>query len=323
MKRTRIGWRHVSVMMAVAIILTLPFGRLSGTIDAFTSFLPFAPLFALAAFIPGRGSMSRVVKGIAVCVFLVAAVAMVPEVVAPGRANATGASGQRLTLITQNVSVRNSDPIGTIDALLASGADIVLLQETDGAVGSFHPRLKQRFPYHSPCGESCSAVIYSRLPLIEAQYRARTSGGDEFGPPLLWAVAKLEDGTQIPIVTYHQPWPLPAARQARWRETLPDALASLGTQRLILGGDFNLTPWSSAMHQLDGDLAPLSRGTRAAFSFPAKIAGISWPVPFLPIDHVYTGPQWSVQNVEVLPAMGSDHHAIRADLVLTQPAVAG
>ncbi|MBO9518195.1 MAG: endonuclease/exonuclease/phosphatase family protein [Porphyrobacter sp.] len=319
MTRSRIRWRQISVLIALAIVLTLPLGRLSGSIDAFTSFLPFAPLFALAAFIPGRDKLPWAFKGAAACVLVASAVAIVPEVVSPGRANAAPASGQRLTLITQNVGVVNTDPIGTIDALLASDADIVLLQETDGAVAPYHQRLKQRFPYHSPCREGCSAAIYSRFPLVKADYRARRPDGGEFGPPLLWAVARLEDGTEFPIVTYHQPWPLPADRQANWRHALPDALASLGTQRLILGGDFNLTPWSSAMRTLDSDLAPLSRSTRAAFSFPARFAGMAWPVPFLPIDHVYTGPAWSVQNVEVLPAVGSDHHAVRADLWLTQP----
>ncbi|KRA84447.1 endonuclease/exonuclease/phosphatase family protein [Altererythrobacter sp. Root672] len=319
----RIRWRQACLMIAVAIVLTLPLGRLSGTIDAFTSFLPFAPLFALAALIPGRGKMPALMQGVAACVLVVTAVAIVPEVATTGRAHASAASGQRLTLITQNVGVVNSDPVGTIDALLASDADIVVLQETDGAVAPYHQRLKQRFPYYSPCREGCSAAIYSRLPLTEARYRARAADGAAFGPPLLWATVKLEDGTQFPIVTYHQPWPLPAERQAEWRNDLPDALAALGTQRLILAGDFNLTPWSSAMGQLDSDLAPLSRGTRAAFSFPARFAGLSWPVPFLPIDHVYTGPQWSVQNVEVLPAVGSDHHAIRADLVFANPTVAG
>lgn len=314
-------WRHICALIAVAIVLTLPFGRLSGAIDAFTSFLPFAPLFALAALVPGKGRASRAMSWAAIGALIVSAAVILPEVVTSRQARAAG-TGQSLVLVTQNVGVVNTDPIGTIDALLASGADIVLLQEADGAVAPYHPRLKQRFPYHSPCKSGCSAAIYSRLPIVDAKYRARMADGVAFGPPLLWAVVELEDGTQFPVVTYHQPWPLPAARQAAWRKTLPDALAALGTERMILGGDFNLTPWSSAMRHLDGDLAPLSRDTRAAFSFPARVGGLSWPVPVLPIDHIYTGPAWSVQKLEVLPANGSDHRAVRAELIFAGPAVA-
>jgi endonuclease/exonuclease/phosphatase (EEP) superfamily protein YafD len=311
-------WRRICIAIAVALALTVPLGRLSGSIDAFTSFLPLAPILAFAALVPLGSRAGPVTIALALGIFAIVAVVLVPELGERASPGATAASGMRLILITQNVAVANSDPRGTIDALLASDADIVMLQESDGSVAPYHRRLEARYPYHNRCPIRCSLALYSRFPMTAAHYRARAGDGTPFGPPLLWATVRLPDGFAFPIATYHEPWPLPAARQAAWRRALPGALASFGTGGLVLGGDFNLTPWSSAMAHLDRAVAPLHRITHAAFSFPAKLVGRPWPVPLLPIDQVYAGPDWAVEEVDVLPANGSDHYAIRAELRLSR-----
>ena len=62
-------------------------------------------------------------------------------------------------VVSHNVSVRNRDPLGTVNALLASDADILMLQESDGTVRPYLERLTARFPYHTPCPRRCSLAI--------------------------------------------------------------------------------------------------------------------------------------------------------------------
>jgi endonuclease/exonuclease/phosphatase (EEP) superfamily protein YafD len=90
---------------------------------------------------------------------------------------------------------------------------------------------------------------------------------------------------------------------------------------MILAGDFNEVPWSAAMRRLEDDIRPLRRITRAALSYPALIDEREWPLPLLPIDHIFVGPGIAVESVRILPATGSDHLPILAELALGSDAV--
>jgi endonuclease/exonuclease/phosphatase (EEP) superfamily protein YafD len=86
---------------------------------------------------------------------------------------------------------------------------------------------------------------------------------------------------------------------------------------MILSGDFNSTPWSFALRRLDGGLAPLTRRTHAFFSWPANVARMrkAFPLPLMPIDHVYAGPDWRTAGLRRLPRSASDHYAVMATFV--------
>ena len=91
---------------------------------------------------------------------------------------------------------------------------------------------------------------------------------------------------------------------------LPVVLAQ-PRRRLIVVGDFNLTPWSFTLKRQDKALR-LRRWTRALASWPAgKFSRImAAPAPFLPIDHVYAGSDWRAVRIERGPALGSDHRPV-------------
>ena len=91
------------------------------------------------------------------------------------------------------------------------------------------------------------------------------------------------------------------------------------SQLAIVAGDFNLTPWSFALKGIDRRLG-LERWDRALFSWPARMSPhspLSWPTPFLPIDHLYAGRDWRVVSLSRGPLVGSDHYPIVARLALT------
>jgi endonuclease/exonuclease/phosphatase (EEP) superfamily protein YafD len=95
-------------------------------------------------------------------------------------------------------------------------------------------------------------------------------------------------------------------------------VASMDHRRLIIAGDFNLTPWTFALRRLDTQLG-LERRDRALFSWPATVpggGGLISPAPFLPIDHIFAGSAWRTESLELGPKLGSDHYPIIATLAL-------
>lgn len=102
---------------------------------------------------------------------------------------------------------------------------------------------------------------------------------------------------------------------------LIEVVSHLPRERMILGGDFNSTPWSWDLQRLDREMG-LIRRDRALATWPTGHSG-GWrwpaPVPFLPIDHLYAGPGWATVSVVRGPRLGSDHYP----LVVTLAPVAG
>ena len=84
----------------------------------------------------------------------------------------------------------------------------------------------------------------------------------------------------------------------------------------ILMGDFNLTPWSDALREIDSGLKPMVRRTHGMATWPANIAKTEKPAPMpvLPIDQVFAGPVWTRSRVGTLPRAGSDHYGVFAVL---------
>jgi endonuclease/exonuclease/phosphatase (EEP) superfamily protein YafD len=124
-------------------------------------------------------------------------------------------------------------------------------------------------------------------------------------------------GGAMELVTTHLAWPT-AAPVARQRRELASVVARLPRERMILTGDFNATPWSAAIRTLDRDLG-LTRRDRAVATWPAQVLGLDWPLPFLPIDHVYAGPAWATIKVERGPGLGSDHYPLIVTLAPARP----
>lgn len=222
----------------------------------------------------------------------------------------------RIVIVTHNVGVANHDPAGTIEFLLHSGADILLLQETRGVMRPWLNRLRSRYPYGNHCPAGCDLTIAARLPMGRVRWKLRDSAGRKLEPPLIYAEIFPGEPRAFTVATIHLPWPYPHNKQAAWRDRLVLAFGQLDRRRVILAGDFNLTPWGMAMRDLQDGLAPMRRLSRMEPSFPARVGqkGMAWPAPILPIDHVFAGPYWRTARVERLGRTGSDHFPLRVTL---------
>jgi vancomycin resistance protein VanJ len=234
------------------------------------------------------------------------------------------ASGALLRVMQFNAFEGNFRPRLAVDTILASQADVVTLQEPRKLLSQMD-RLRKIYPYHTPCSTYCAVLILSKTPASSSSAEelsgpsGRSANGPSYGDV---EVARMTlrgaDGKHYTVVTAHYNWPIPPQPFSRGQALLNQYLAKLDRDRLILTGDFNLTPWAVAMRRQDRAFAPLVRVTRNMFSWPAYVPRIAapMPLPFLPIDHVYTGPIWTASKVERLQRAGSDHFPIAVDLHL-------
>jgi len=310
------------VLRAFAIAFALlaiggQLGRWSSWLDVINSIAPLtlagSLVILLIALVRRRGARVAIIALIGVAG---SAERAIPELAAGTETLREDAFA--VTIVTHNVRVDNRDPLGTASMLAGSGADVLLLQETDGSVAGAIERLAARYPYSTPCRQArCAMIILSRWPITMTRYRVRDASGRQIGPPLIWAIITPPHAAPFTVATLHLPWPLPPRDQQARRTALARAIHRLDTCNLIIAGDFNLTPWSFAMADMDQGMAPLRRTTRAIFSFPARFGSGRRALPILPIDHIFTGPGWSVDRVERMPATGSDHFPVKMRLINT------
>lgn len=307
----RIG--HGIAWLLAAFALAATAGRWIPALDVLNS---IAPITFVAAAATLANALWRRRSGIAVPASIALALGAIPilrEATRPIPAASAGPDA--VTIVTHNVRFDNAHPTATAAVLEAGDPDVILLQETDRRdwAAQFSTT---RYPYRSACrAAGCSLLILSRWPIVASRYRIRdVATGEQIGPRLVWATIAPPGRRRFDVAAVHLDWPGPA--QERQRNDLARSIGNLDLARLVLAGDFNLTPWSWAMRRSDADLSPLTRVTRATWSYPARIgSGLPLPLPLLPIDQVFAGPEWDVSRVDRLERTGSDHYPVRVRLV--------
>ncbi|MEU5952308.1 endonuclease/exonuclease/phosphatase family protein [Streptomyces sp. NPDC047525] len=215
-----------------------------------------------------------------------------------------------ITAVQHNVSDVNADPAGTARALTEPEPDLIALEElTPSARPVYERELTPRYPYRAVRG---TVGLWSKHPLTDVRaVDIRPEGVGKDWNRGVRATARTPWG-DVAVYVAH----LPSVR-VRWHGfssglrdesagLLGAALAAEQLDRLILLGDLNSTVD-------DRGLAPVTTrldtsGRDFAFSWPASF-------PVSRIDHVMTR-EATVTHVRTLPATGSDHLPIAADIAL-------
>jgi endonuclease/exonuclease/phosphatase (EEP) superfamily protein YafD len=291
-------------------------GRFSARLDVLNHFAPFWFAGALAAavyaLVFASPSAKWAIVGLGGAGVVCALALILPELIRPIRPPFIGQAERQITLIQFNVWDQNTDVEATADWIAAQKPDVVLMQEVRQPIrdalirrgfhhlrglahaGIFTPMTPATNPFMVPMG------AWKELPdFARATFHA--PAGD------------------FSVISAHLVWPTNQI-QAPTRAALVELLKLYPRDRLIVSGDFNLTPWSFALKGVDKGLG-LERVDRAMFSWPARSnphSFSSWPVPVLPIDHLYIGRDWRVVSLERGPRLGSDHYPLVARLALTQ-----
>jgi len=235
---------------------------------------------------------------------------ILPEYLRPaGPTAALNAPGQ-IKVIAFNVWRENRHLREITDWIVAQHPDVVFVTE---ATPTLRDMIKARTGW-SVIGSQSSVMVFTH-----AHYLVMNRPE---APPksLTWVNATYAgSGGPMELMIAHLSWP--SMRDTPLQAaTLRKVLAALPKDRMVLGGDFNSTPWSFA-RRADEAVYGLTRRDRALATWPAPGGPWRWPAPFalFPIDHVYAGPGWATTSVRRGPNLGSDHYPIVVTLAPVAP----
>ena len=231
-------------------------------------------------------------------------------------------SGIGLRLATINIERDVPTAAEIVEALLASAADVVVVQEltptTQPAFGSEPFRARYPHRFEAPEDGFFGAGVYSRFPIAGAD--DRPLGGRHM------VVADLDvGGTPVTLVSVHTQAPIHPRDIVPWQSGFTDlgrlAAAAAATDRpIVLAGDWNATTGNRPFRRLLRDHrlvdAHLAVGRGRACTWPAHRSPLP---PLLLLDHVVVGGGIVVHGVHERPAPGSDHLAVVADLEIPTP----
>ena len=260
-----------------------------------------------------RGTLIRLAALVAV---LAAGGLILPDFPRQRSAPAEASAPHQVKLVEFNAWNVHSDPDRVATWIAAQHPDLVVVIEP-------HPDLEARLRQATGL-ETYTAdniIVAARHPFIRTRVNWDVHNLPGQGFYLNWPVIYGFDGKPFAFVGAHQGWPIPAWRARAEALHLTLTLDTIDRPSAILAGDFNSTQWSYLRRQADEAIG-LERRDRALPSWPARLPmlnGWQFPIPLLPIDHVYAGGLWRTVKVERGPKLGSDHYPLIATLAWDGP----
>ncbi|MFJ6213751.1 endonuclease/exonuclease/phosphatase family protein [Streptomyces sp. NPDC092296] len=218
--------------------------------------------------------------------------------------------GGDLTVLSHNVNAENTDPVGTARALIASGADVVALEElTSSALPVYEKALAGTYPYRAVKG---TVALWSRYPVkgtravdikIGWTRALRTEVDTPHGELAVYVA-------HLPSVRVKFDAGFTADQRDKSAQALGDAIAAEPLRRVVLLGDLNGT-------MNDRSLADITSQLRSAQGAAGDGIGFSWPAsfPMARIDQIMTKGVTPTRSW-VLPATASDHLPVAARIRL-------
>jgi len=227
-----------------------------------------------------------------------------------------------IRILTLNVDDESERHAEVLRAVEAEDADLVLLIEVDEAWDAALRPLDARYPHRVGVvrGEGLGLVLWSRLPLAEAEVRHLVSARR----PSIFATVDVPDVGPVRYIGVH---PTPPGLRDRIRHNPQDEqrhdsrvrdaelvlvareVAKDADQRWIVTGDFNDVAWSHTT-RLFKDLSDLKDprvGRRLLNTYHAQR-----PLWRYPIDHVFVSDGLHLIGMRRFKAAGSDHFGITA-----------
>jgi endonuclease/exonuclease/phosphatase (EEP) superfamily protein YafD len=279
---------------------------------AFTPYVAAASLVPLAVSLVLRRWWEVAVAAVLVAVF---AGFVVPRALPPSLPGGTPASprGDPLRVLALNLRVGEAAAEDVVALVRRERPDVLALTEltADSVTRLDAAGLPAALPYRSlQLGPLASGTgLFARYPL---------EGGHELNVHTTFhiAVAVLRrPAGDVEVVAAHASPPLPGWTTRRWArdlQTLPAAPRE-GPVRVI-AGDLNATLDHALLRRLIGT------GYRDAASARGRGLVPTWPVgravPRVTIDHVLVDRRAAVRSFATFSVAGTDHRAVRADLVM-------
>ena len=229
-----------------------------------------------------------------------------------------GRSGRSIRLLISNVLMENRRADDLIARVREHDPDLVLAVETDAWWEQRLRVLDDAYPHRvkQPQENYYGMIFLSKLELAAAEIRFLV----EEDIPSLRAEVRLRSGD---VIEFHGIHPRPPVPQQDTEQRDAELLIVGGQVRgaplpTIVAGDLNDVAWSHTTRlfmRISGLLDP--RCGRGMFStFHARYPIFRWP-----LDHVFHDHRFTLVRLERLPAIGSDHFPVLAELAY-EPAAA-
>jgi endonuclease/exonuclease/phosphatase (EEP) superfamily protein YafD len=309
------GLAFALAVTSLAAALGAHAGRFSERLDILTHFAPCWLLGATLALLYGltltAPPLRPLVGGLAAIGVLVALALMIPELLRPMTPNAPADAPHQVKIIQFNGWRRNGDVEHTADWLVAQNPDVIAIEEIAPPLRAAILR-RGRYTVAHGIGQ---VTILSRSDPLPPPFPLGPNWGEL--PGISRARLPAPDGGAFDIVAIHYLWPTVPFQRTQ-RAAMVKIVHRYDPRRLIVVGDMNLTPWSFALRRQDARFG-LERRTRALFTWPVRPFArgrLMSPIPFLPIDQVYAGPDWRTVSITRGPKLGSDHLPVVVVLAL-------
>lgn len=289
------GFAALIAAAAITVTLASFYGGAHEAFDTFAAFrvhlvIGFAALLVFALVFSAMTARYLSLIGL-----VIAAAGLTPALM--GR-EPVGVAEMRI--YSHNLRFDNPTPRRVEQAIRASEADIVLLQEVSGPNEVIVDALSREFPTRLMCEFAAvgGIAVLSRYRSIGEPHCARGQG-------IAWARLQTPEGA-LTAVSIHMPWPWPYGSQARQTVRVAEILAGL-EEPIVIAGDFNNAAWSHAVGELR-----LATGTRATPGLRLTLQRqLVWPG--LPLDHALVSEDLVAES-RLLDQYGSDHHALLTEL---------
>jgi len=228
---------------------------------------------------------------------------------------ATGPGRHTISILTANVLMTNRNAATLTGLVKQHQPDVLVTLESDLWWQQQLDQLSAAYPYSIKCplDNLYGMHVYSRLPLhnVAIQFLVQAD------VPSMHAEVELRSGRRVVVHFVHPAPPSPTENESsaeRDAELLVLALSVTQCQQpLIVSGDLNDVAWSETtrlFRKVSGLLDP--RIGRGMFnSFHAGYPFIRWP-----LDHLFHSKHFSVQQIQRLPNIGSDHFPLLMTLCL-------
>ncbi len=157
--------------------------------------------------------------------------------------------------------------------------------------------------------------LFSKLPLTDPQVQYLAGSRN----PSVFTGIHPPSGRAIKLYAIHPRPPLVGQSAAeRNAQLMATALAAHDEQEPhVVVGDMNAVPWEGVIHQAQwvGRLLDprIGRGLRITWNADSLV--LKWP-----LDQILPGPGFTLLSLQVLPAFGSDHRPLLAELCLDHAA---
>jgi endonuclease/exonuclease/phosphatase (EEP) superfamily protein YafD len=290
-------------------------GRFSTRLDILSHFAPLwmlgaalALAYGLVLATPNLRLLIGTLGGVGV---LAAGALIVPELMRPMTPAAPADTPRQVKIIQFNGWRKNPDVERTADWLVAQNPDVIAVEEINQPLRA--AILRRR--HYSVAHGIGQVTILSRSDPLPPTFSLGPNW--EELPGISRARLPAPGGGAYDIVGIHYLWPT-VPFQVKQRAAMVQVVGRADRKRLIVVGDFNLTPWSFALRRQDAQFG-LERRTRALFTWPVRPFArgrLQAPVPFLPLDQVYAGSDWRTVSITRGPKLGSDHLPVVVVLAL-------